>query len=295
VKSTSDSRYKTPARKSSKAKKQGARPSRLPVSVSGQITLLTDFGTSDYYVGAVKGVILSINPAALVVDITHDVPAQDIEAAAFILVSCYRSFRRGTIHVVVVDPGVGSSRRPIVANADGHYLIGPDNGVFSYVLERESNQKIVHVTATEYFRQPMSTTFHGRDVFAPVAAALSKGVPLDLFGPEISDAVRLPSLEPKGTKDGKLTGRIIHIDHFGNCVTSFERAALSNEIGNGVRLRVKGKRIRSIRRFYGEEKADRGLFAIWGSAGFLEISARDRSAAELLKARRGDEVVVDID
>ena len=259
---------------------------------TAQITLLTDFGTSDYFVGALKGVILSINPTIRIVDITHEIPPQDIESAAFTLLACYQSFPVGTIHVAVVDPGVGSSRRAIAASAAGQFFVGPDNGLFSYVFEREPPKSIVQLTNEKYFRHPVSNTFHGRDIFAPVAAALSKGARLDSFGSEISDPVNLESLTPPRLNSGALKGRIIHIDHFGNCVTNFDKQAL-----NGIEspsLRIKRRRIAGIQQSYNEGKRDGDLFAIWGSAGFLEIAARERSAAKLLNSKRGDKVVLEL-
>jgi S-adenosylmethionine hydrolase len=257
---------------------------------TAQITLLTDFGTSDYFVGAVKGVILSINPATRIVDITHEIPPQDIAAAAFTLLACYQSFPVGTIHIVVVDPGVGSSRRAIAASAAGQFFVGPDNGLCSYVFEREPPQKIIQLTNEKYFRHPVSNTFHGRDIFAPVAAALSKGARLDSFGSEVSDPVKLKSLTPTKLGNGNVEGRIIHIDHFGNCVTNFDKHALKG-IGSPS-LRIKRQTIAGIQPSYNEGKCDRDLFAIWGSAGFLEISTRERSAAKLLNSKRGDRVVL---
>ena len=154
------------------------------------ITLLTDFGSADYFVGSVKGVILSANPSVKIVDITHDIPAQDIETAAFTLLASYRSFGPGTIHLAVVDPGVGSARRPIIVLAAHQCFVGPDNGIFSYVLDGEPDHGVFHVTDDKCFRKPLSSTFHGRDVFAPLAAALSQNVSPNL-GPPIHDAVRL--------------------------------------------------------------------------------------------------------
>ena len=285
-----------PSRRTSKTEnQQGARQGRLPVSVSGQITLTTDFGTSDYYVGAVKGVLLSNNPVARIVDITHEIAPRDIGAAAFTIFASYRSFEPGTVHLVVVDPGVGSDRRPIVARAGGYFFVGPDNGIFSYVFDQETDHIVFHVTATEFFRQPVSTTFHGRDIFAPVAGAVTKGTPVEAFGPSIKDAVRLPPLSPKLSKKGRLKGRIIHIDRFGNCVTSIDREVFSTEGERKAIVSINGKKIKSLREFYGEEKVAQNLFAIWGSAGFLELSARNRSAARLLRAKRGDAVVVDFE
>ena len=244
-----------------------ASPS-LPV-----ITLLTDFGTADYFVGAVKGAILSVNPSAVVVDITHEIPPQDIETSAFTLVAAYKTFPAGVIHVAVVDPGVGSTRRPIIVSANEQFFVGPDNGLFSYIYDREPSHRIVHVTSDRFFRPSVSSTFHGRDVFAPVAAALSNGVALEEFGAEIDDAVRLPSLEEPL--------RIIHIDRFGNCITNVTRAEKS--------LVINGQIINEFRRFYGEGDEE-SLFAIWGSAGFLEISVNGGSAAKILGVKRGDEV-----
>jgi S-adenosylmethionine hydrolase len=237
------------------------------------ITLLTDFGTADYFVGAVKGAILSVNPQAVIVDITHELPPQDIAVGAFTLLAAYKTFPAGTIHVGVVDPGVGSARRPIIMSANEQYFVGPDNGLFTYIYDREPSPRVIHVTSERYFRASVSTTFHGRDVFAPVAAALSNGVALGDFGAEIDDAVRLPSLETPL--------RIIHIDRFGNCVTNITRA----EKG----IVVNGRTISEFRQFYGEGD-DESLFAIWGSAGFLEISVNGGSAAKVLGARVGDKI-----
>ena len=255
------------------------------------VTLLTDFGTADYFVAAVKGVILTINPLVSLVDITHEVPPQDIETGAFMLLTCYRDFPAGAIHVAVVDPGVGSTRRAIVVSAGSQYFVGPDNGLFSYVLDLESSAQIFHVTASEFFRETPSTTFHGRDIFAPVAAALSQGVKAQAFGPRIEDAVRLASLAPVQRGDGKVEGRIIHIDRFGNCVTNFTRADLP--VIEGQRLLVKRRVVKAFRQFYADESPSKDeIFAIWGSAGFLEISINGDSAATLLRAKRGDPVVL---
>lgn len=245
------------------------RPS-LPV-----ISLLTDFGTADYYVGAVKGAILSVNPSAVIADITHEIPPQDIADGAFTLLAAYQTFPAGTIHVAVVDPGVGSSRRAIIVSANEQFFVGPDNGLFSYIYDREPSHRIFHVTSDRYFRPSPSTTFHGRDIFAPVAAALSNGVEVGEFGAEIHDEVRLPSLETPL--------RIIHIDHFGNCVTNITRDRLPREIV------VKGRTISEFRQFYGEGDRE-SLFAIWGSAGFLEISINGGSAAQVLGINVGEEV-----
>ncbi|HKR21674.1 MAG TPA: SAM-dependent chlorinase/fluorinase [Pyrinomonadaceae bacterium] len=238
--------------------------------------MLTDFGVADYFVGAMKGVILSINPHATIVDITHEIPAQDVAAGAFTLLAAYDAFPKGTIHVAVIDPGVGSSRRPIIVSAADQLFVGPDNGIFTYVLD--SAFEVFHITASEYFRQPVSNTFHGRDIFAPVAAALSNEIDPSSLGPRIFDPVRLSTSR---------NPHVIHIDHFGNLVTNIAR----DDYKEGTRLVVNGKTIRAFRNFFGEEVGEAGEpFAIWGSAGFLEIAVNGRSAAEILGAKRGDEV-----
>jgi len=248
---------------------------RVPV-----ITLLTDFGTADYFVGAVKGAILSVNPAVVIADITHEIPPQDIEAAAFTLLAAYPTFPPETIHVAVVDPGVGSTRRPIIVRAGRSLFVGPDNGLFTYIYDREPSHQTFHVTAEKYFRPSPSTTFHGRDIFAPVAAALSKGVKPEAFGPLIADEIRLAtSLKP----------RIIHIDRFGNCITNITRDLFDSS--KPQTLLVKRKAIHTFVDFYGAAPPN-SLVAIWGSAGFLEISVNGKSAAKILGAKRGDAVIL---
>ena len=257
------------------------------------ITLLTDFGTADYFVGAVKGVILSNAPAARIVDITHDIPPHHIQAGAFTLLAVYQDFPPGTIHLAVVDPGVGSMRRPILLSGGNRFFVGPDNGLFSYIYERESVCRVFHLTREKYFRQPVSATFHGRDVFAPVAAALSNGVAPAELGDEIEDYVRLAPLAPQTAEDGSLSASIIHIDRFGNCVTSITPQDLSGEmIERGARLVIQGREVTSFQRFFAEGDSEDELFAIWGSAGFLEVAAFQSSAARLLGAQVGQQVKV---
>ena len=271
----------------------GKKPARrVSVSASPVITLLTDFGLKDYFVGAVKGVILEGNPEARIVDITHEIPEHDIEAAAFTVFAVAGSFPAGTIHLAVVDPGVGSSRKPLLILSGGQFFVGPDNGLFSYIME---DDKVVwELTNTDYFRQPLSQTFHGRDVFAPVAAALSSGVKPETLGKRIAEWVTLPSLKPKQLRDG-VEGRVVHIDRFGNCITNLKPADIRAEgIGSVTQLKVGKQRIESFRRFYGDHAhGGKTPFAIWGSAGFLEISMENRSAAELLEVKRGDKVCID--
>jgi S-adenosylmethionine hydrolase len=258
------------------------------------ITLLTDFGTADYFVGAMKGVILSINPEAVVVDITHEVAPQDVREGAFTLGAACVSFPAGTIHVAVVDPGVGSARRGILVAGAGQYFVGPDNGLFGFVSERDGGARVFELTNEKYFGPKVSATFHGRDIFAPVAAALSKGVAPEEFGEEIKDHVRLPCLKPQRTAGGTIEAEIIHIDRFGNCVTNLTPAELDEGmIAAGARLTVNGREITSFRRFFSEGGDSPGeLFAIWGSAGYLEIAANRARAASLLNAERGQKIQV---
>jgi S-adenosyl-L-methionine hydrolase (adenosine-forming) len=251
------------------------------------ITLLTDFGGSDYFAGAMKGVILSINPEATIVDISHEIPPQDIEAAAFNLLSCYRDFPAGTIHVAVVDPGVGSDRRAVVIECAEQLFVGPDNGLFSWICERENEWSATHIMRQEFFRKPVSNTFHGRDIFAPVTARLASGYLPHVFGPPIADVVKLPPLKPSKIDEYTIEGRIIHIDRFGNCVTNFTRETLeSRGAATAWRITLKDREIDSFRDYFADSTTDE-VFAIIGSAGFIEICVRNGSAAKLLNVQRG--------
>ena len=256
------------------------------------ITLLTDFGTQDYFVGAMKGVILSINPDALIVDITHDTPPHDVESAAFTLLACYRDFPARTIHVVVVDPGVGSQRRALAIECREQMFVGPDNGIFSWICEREKEYRAFNVTDEILFRQPVSATFHGRDVFAPIAAALSAGTTIDEIGPPLREFVRLAPLTPVTLNDQTIEGRIIHIDRFGNCITNLTQQDLRADMFQcGTKLTINNHDILAFHRYFAEAN-DGEPFCYFGSAGFLEIAARNASAANILNAQRGQRVVV---
>ncbi len=258
------------------------------------ITLLTDFGSQDYFVGAMKGAILSINPHALIIDITHEIPPQDIETAAFNLLATYKDFPKGAIHVAVVDPGVGSTRKPILIECGEQFFVGPDNGIFSWICEREGSGRAIHLTNQAFFRQPVSATFHGRDIFAPVAAALSSGVAMTEFGDRLSDYVRLDPLLPAVASDGSVEGRVIQIDRFGNCITNLTSEHFSaDQAASGAKLRFNGREISSFRQSFAEGGEDEDdLFCLVGSAGFLEIAVRNSSAARVLNAERGHRVIV---
>jgi S-adenosylmethionine hydrolase len=256
------------------------------------ITLLTDFGTEDYFVAAMKGVILTRSPNSVLVDITHAIPPQDVRAAAFTLSAAYSNFPAGSIHLAVVDPGVGSNRRPVLIEAGAHLFVGPDNGLFSFVLDQVPEARIRHLTNAAYFLPNPSSTFHGRDVFAPVAAALAEGVPPEKLGPTIQDPIRFQSSQCESTADGALTGRIMHIDHFGNCVTNLPcDRLLPLSPARPFSLQVKEFHIQKLAQSYREGAADRGTpFLICGSAGFVEISVQSNSAARQLKIRVGEPV-----
>ena len=257
------------------------------------ITLLTDFGAQDYFVGAMKGVILSLNPHATIVDITHEIPPQDIQAAAFNLLACYKDFPAGVIHVAVVDPGVGSDRCAILVECANQFFIGPDNGLFSWISEREGNFSAWKITNEKFFRNPVSPTFHGRDVFAPVAAALSIDTPPKEFGPPLESIVTLAHLWPR-TRADAIEGSIIHIDRFGNCITNFLAEHINEErVAAGAKLIVNKREITSIRKFFADQSGPKNeLFMLVGSAGFIEIAAQNASAAAILTAKRGDSVLL---
>ena len=258
--------------------------------MAGTIALLTDFGNDDYFVGAMKGAILSVNPQATIVDITHNVRPQDIRSAAFTLSACRRDFPAGTIFVAVVDPGVGSERRAILAEAEGGLYVAPDNGLLSFVFEeaRENGEKIrvVELKNERFFRDQVSRTFHGRDIFAPVAAHLSKGIGPVEFGPEISDFVVTPFVKPR-KEGGRTEAEIIHIDRFGNLITNLRPDDLPERFAITVGFH-------EVRRMVGtfSEAAHGEIVAIPGSAGYVEIAANGGSAAGLLDVGTGHVVLV---
>lgn len=254
------------------------------------VTLLTDFGTADPFVAAMKGVILSRAPAATLVDVTHEVPPQDVVTAALHLLATYPLFPPGTVHLAVVDPGVGSARRPLLVEAGGQRFVGPDNGLFGPVLDREPGWRALHLDQPRFFRHPLSATFHGRDLFAPVAAALASGTPAGELGSEIRDPVRwdLPS-NTRGP-GGVVRGSVLHVDRFGNCVTSLSRRDVDpGALDPGFRLRAGRRDVRALRRFYADG-APGEPFVIWGSSDLLEISVDRASASALLGVARGAEV-----
>lgn len=255
------------------------------------ITLLTDFGLNDGYVASMKGVMLSICPEATLVDTTHEVPPQQIETAAFLLRTVYESFPRGTIHVVVVDPGVGTPRKGAAIRTPDALLVGPDNGVFSCVLQTAPALEAVSLENTRYHRFPVSATFHGRDVFAPVAGHLANGVVLDSFGPSLTPFVAewaSPRLET-----GVLLGQVIHIDRFGNAITNITTQDLHRLTRDLERLSVHaaGRDLQPLARTYGDSPPGTVLVLV-GSSDHLELSVNRGNCARELGLEIGDPVRV---
>jgi len=256
------------------------------------ITLTTDYGTSDHLVGTLKGVILNINPEVKLVDINHHVAPFDVLDGALSVAAACRYFPPRTIHLVIVDPGVGTQRRPILVTGGQYHFVAPDNGVLSLVYERESSLTVRHITADHYFLNPISDTFHGRDIFAPVAGWLSKIGQAASFGEEITDYVRFKLPKPKAS--GKaVKGLVLRVDNFGNLVTNFATEDLPQGVGSGgkIKILIGDKQIDQFAPTYAQG-APGEPFAIMGSTGFLEISVNKGSAARLLGVPRGAEVTV---
>ncbi|MFA5400606.1 MAG: SAM-dependent chlorinase/fluorinase [Dehalococcoidia bacterium] len=273
--------------------------------MSRVITLTTDFGTGDGYVASMKGVILGINPQAKVVDISHSVEPQSIRQASFLLHTSWRYFPEGSIHVVVVDPGVGSHRKAVILKTPSACFITPDNGALSYVLHEiaETQAQLslarisqatsrslpaeceaVSITRKEYWRHPVSATFHGRDIFAPVAAHLSLDLPITEFGESISSLTVFPIPTPFQDATGQMVGHIIHIDRFGNLVTNLRSRHIPH---GGAAIEVRNQRIDNTSRYYSQGS---GLMALIGGNDYLELSYRDGSAASVLGAQVGDTI-----
>jgi S-adenosylmethionine hydrolase len=273
--------------------------------MSRVITLTTDFGTGDGYVASMKGVILGINPQATVVDISHSVEPQFIRQASFILHTSWRSFPEGSIHIVVVDPGVGSHRRAVILKTPSAYFIAPDNGALSYVIHELSDVQGAHnhakadqaairavpqgceavsLTVKEYWRHPVSATFHGRDVFAPVAAHLSLDIPMKEFGEKVESLTVFPIPVPFKDATGHTIGHIIHIDRFGNLVTNLRSRDIPP---GGAAVEIRNQRIDNTGHYYSQGS---GLMALIGGNDYLELSFRDGSAASMLGARVGDSI-----
>ena len=255
------------------------------------ITLLTDFGLADHYVAAMKGVILSICPAVVLADITHGVAPYAVLEAAYTLSQVWACFPPGTIHVVVVDPGVGSSRRPLLAEAGGHYFIAPDNGVLTMVFDAVPGVTVRHITSVCYFRHPVSSTFHGRDIFAPVAAHLASGIAPEEFGELLEQPVLLELAKPVRIAKNHWKGVVLKIDHFGNIITNFDVATFHRASTRPFEVTLAGHPVRQFHPSYSAQTSDQP-FVVSGSSGFLEVSVREGDAAARLGVSAGSPVSI---
>ncbi len=267
------------------------------------ITLTTDLGLNDAYVASMKGVILGINPEVKLIDICHTIKPQNIFQAAFVLSTAHLFFPQRTIHVIVVDPGVGTERRAIILRTPSADFIAPDNGILSYIIEQSSTKPLediakqqqiklerklqaVAITKAQFWRSPVSPIFHGRDIFAPVAALLSLGFPPIDFGEITTSATVLPLPHPHRTLDGSLIGHILHIDNFGNLITNIKSDDLP-QTEQEITIKVGDQLISELSRTYAEGK---GLLALIGSNGYLEIALKGGSACALVDAGVGNEI-----
>jgi S-adenosyl-L-methionine hydrolase (adenosine-forming) len=259
------------------------------------ITMTTDFGYADPFVGVMKGVIYGINPQTNIVDLTHDITPQGIKDAAFVIGMHYHYFPKNSVHLVVVDPGVGSKRRPILVAAREHYFIGPDNGVFSYIYNHSPEDfRVVHITSEQYFLMKHSPSFQGRDVFAPCAAWLSTGKDLSNFGEAITDPHVIDLPAPVRQTADLLKGEVIFIDRFGNAVTNIKRENINALVSSGkkgaLRISLKGIDMR-LMAFYSEENTGT-ISALINSSGYLEVFIFKGSAATQYNILPGDHITV---
>jgi hypothetical protein len=251
------------------------------------VALLTDFGLQDTYVAQMKGVMLGINPKLGFVDVTHQVPRHDIEAGAFLLFTAYKAFPLGTIFLTVVDPGVGGQRRPLALSASGYYFVGPDNGIFTYVIHDAGTAgwRAWHLNRDRWWRKPVSGTFHGRDIFAPCAAWLSLGVPPSELGHPVSDPVLLSLQPPTYNPDGSAVGQVVHVDVFGNLTTNLRPPKYE------VEVEIEELRLGGLRASYSEAEPGQPV-ALVGSAGLIEVAVREGDAAQALGLGVGARVVL---
>lgn len=255
------------------------------------ITFTTDFGLRDPYQGAMKGVALSINPDARLVDITHLIEPCNILAGAFALDGAYSFYPRGTVHVGVVDPGVGGERNAVIIEAGGYFFVGPDNGLFSLITGRVGVDRVIKITNEGYFLNGVSSTFHGRDIFAPVAAHLSLGKDPSVFGVALSSEPVILTLPRPSTSDGRVTGEVIYIDSYGNAVTNIEKDALRGGEEVFTAVEVNGYTIDGIRKTYASVEAGE-ITALMGSFNLLEIAVNAGRADDRLGIRVGDRVIL---
>lgn len=259
------------------------------------ITLLTDYGTRDSYVAAIKGVISSVNPNADIIDITHDIKSQDIIEAAFIISCTYKYFPVRTIHVVIVDPTVGSNRRILLVVTDEYYFIAPDNGVLSLIYDTGTVSTVYEVNAEHYYLSEINPTFHGRDIMAPVAGWLSKGIESDKFGEPITDYLKLTFPKPRLISPKSLKGTVFHVDRFGNIISNIMvgdiNKAQAEYKSENFKIVIGKFEINSLKRTYCEGNKGE-LIALIGSSGYLEIASYQNDAAYITGACRGTEIIL---
>lgn len=253
------------------------------------ITLTTDFGTQDYYVSAMKAVILGIIPEARLIDVSNDIPPQDIMAGAWVLRNAAFLFPKGTVHLAVVDPGVGTARRPLVVEIDGQYFVGPDNGLFSLLAEKE--YRAFEITNTDYLRTDPSNTFHGRDIFAPTAAHLLSGVPIEAFGKQIPELISYRWAAPINDQEG-IQGMVLHIDHYGNLISNIPAEYIQEVEDRGrFKIYVGSAIMNSLSRTFADVP-DGEPAAIIGSSGMLEVIINKGNASEMLSVQKGASISV---
>lgn len=260
------------------------------------VSFVSDFGYEDWFVGVVHGVVLEICPRARIVDLTHEIPPGLVERAAFVIEAACPDLPAGTVNLAVVDPGVGTARRALAVRARGQFFVGPDNGILEWALS-DPDAEVRTLAEERWFRRPVSRTFHGRDVFAPVAAHLACGVALESFGPQISDPVRSPR-PPVRAQDGGLAGRVMFVDRFGNALTNLTAASLAAAFPGvpeeALEVRIGSRQIRGLARSYGDAPIGT-LVAIIGSSGRLEIAQVGGDAATRFGLGEGDPVLVSAD
>lgn len=257
----------------------------------GVITLITDFGDGSGYPGVMKGVIVTVNPDCQIIDISHQISPQDIEAAAFLLNNTYTYFPEHSVHVVVVDPGVGSERKPIILETDKYLFVGPNNGVFSFIFLTKGLKKVWEITNESCFLPAVSSTFHGRDIFAPVAARLSLGMPVAKIGKELQNFKTLENLEPE-VSSGKIKGRILYVDHFGNLISNISKDLFCKWVaGRSFEIAVGQEVIRHISLAYADAK-EKELLALFGSSQWLEVSVKNGNCRKELGLAKGAEISV---
>lgn len=265
----------------------------LDGDVAPIITLLTDFGSGDAYVGCMKGVVLSVCPNARVVDITHNIPKFNIRYGAFVLMQSFQYFPEGTIHMAVVDPGVGTCRRPLVIETSRYFFVGPDNGVLTLAALEDGVRRVVEIASKRYTISGPSKTFAGREVFAPVAAYIAKGVPIGEIGPEINKFQML-SIPKSTVAEDHVVGEVFVVDSFGSLITNVRSSDVEKRIEPGRLLKVEvGRVVKSLPFASTYEDVERGqALALIGSSGFLEISVNQGNASMVFKANQGDSVKI---